>query len=176
MLFFNRFILPKLEATLKTTLWAVSRVFKNGVSPTQCSLQWQMYNQEGWIQSSSLLSTCLLNANSIMCRAARSSIRWMEQIPGTFRGSGGLQVQNEDGGVQVSPLFWCQMLEQRRISGVVSTLHTAVTMHIIKFTFTGRGVTVTVRGVQNKERLNWEIPGGVPIFSSYHKAYLAPNS
>ena len=46
------------------------------------------------------------------------------------------------------------MVEQRRISGVVSTLHTAVTMHIIKFTFTVRGVTVTVRWVQNKEKVN----------------------
>ena len=33
VLCFNRFILPKLEPTLKTTLWAVSRVFKTGSPP-----------------------------------------------------------------------------------------------------------------------------------------------
>ena len=68
----------------------------------------------------------------------------MEQIPGTFRGSGGPRMKM----VQVSlysDVRWWNSVAYR--GEVASTLHTVTIMHVIKF-------TVTVRCLQNREKLN----------------------
>ena len=70
----------------------------------------------------------------------------MEQIPALYSGgqvapdSGGLH-QNEDGGGAgvSSSILMSDGGTASHIGGCINLAHRAVTMHIIKFTFTGRG-------------------------------------